>query len=521
MRARIPCVQLAGFAPTPFGSCAAGIGLARPSALNYDRGMESTETESLSSSDGLFPTLLADPEPATLGEPLVQLARLLLKKTSELPDGADLADAKAASLAEIRQLIQNLYLRFAAPEENGIRSRLSEARKRAGLTVPALSKLSGVSVRHIQRIEGDKEKVSPQMVSAVCTVGKLNLVPKALLQVPSEDEIEADRSTFYVAQGFDSLSLHNEMKRLLNGSSGALEQTQVYLDHESSADWIALCNSPEYVAQTRLAFPHREAAQCLARHVGKAGLDLVMLGSGDGQTEVRFTQQVLAETPGSFVCLHLLDASLPLLNKAYGHAMQLLGQEPRVFVSGIQGSFHQLSRYRMLTASFDQPHRTRIYAMFGSTFANLDNEISFLRNSFKSAKKGDVLIFDASHAFTVETQNPMMITQADPALNVPIPDAHRTWLTGPIKRYCRNVEEIKLSYCVDINRPINGSYGLQFVANVNLDNGHTREFSVWNVRRYDINKLSDVIRNLGWIEMGRFPFSSTVRPRTLLMFQRQ
>lgn len=478
--------------------------------------MKSAQTESASSS-GSFPTPIAP----TLRTPLVQLARLLLKKIGELPDSPEFAAAKAANLALTRQLIQSLYLSFSAPDEAPLHQRIRQARSDANITVDALAALSGVSVRQIHRVEADNEKVSEETRIALATVGKLGLVPKEVLQAPTDEEVRGNRSTFYIAQGFDSLSLHNEMKRLINSNGGELEQTHVYLDHESSADWIALCGSPEYVALTRLAFPHRQAAIRLAQLVGSSAIDLVMLGSGDGQTEVRFTQQVLAETVGSSISLHLLDASLPLLNKAFGHAILVLGPEPRILIHGVQGSFHDLSNYCTLSDFRTQPHRRRVFSMFGGTIGNLDNEVSFIRRLSANAEKGDLLLLEAAHAFTTAVDDPEKLKQADPALKAPVAEAHRAWLTGPIKRYCRNVEEVELSYRTDSQRPIPGSYGLQFVAHIKLDNGGTREFVVWNARRYDLDKLSEAIQRLGWADVGRFPFSSTERPLSLLMFQRQ
>lgn len=128
---------------------------------------------------------------------------------------------------------------------------------------------------------------------------------------------------------------------------------------------------------------------------------------------------------------------------------------------------------------------------------------------------------DVCHAFTTEAHDPVKISQADPVLKAPAPEGFRTWFTGPIKRYCRNVETVELRYGVDPNRPISGSYGLQYIARIELDNGQHREFVVFHARRYDLDKLGGVLQHLGWKEMGRFPFGSTERPRSLLMFQRQ
>ena len=494
-------------------------GLAGLPWLNYDSGMEATET--ISSSDALFPTLLADPEPVTRGEALIQQAQMLLRMASELPTTKHTADAKDATLAEIRQIIQHLHVRFAGPETVSLRSRIRQARKDANLSVYRLAKLANVSPRHINRVEDDEESffVSQEILMKLCAVPELRLIPPDLTKLPRLDG-GGDLANFIVTDGFDPLGMHREMKQILASSGGALEQSHVYLDYESAQDWLDLCNSPGYVAMARSAFPHREAAKRLAQLVGRAGMDLVMLGPGDGKTEVLFTQQVLGETEDSALRMYLLDASQALLNRAYAHALETLGRNPRVTLWPMQGTFFQLARYKVLNAAPHQMHRRRVYTIFGNTIANLDNEASFLRSSFTGAVKGDVLLFDADHAFTKDVHDADKIRAADPVFRAPISPGFRNWLGGPLFRHCKTATKIDLFLRVDADRLIAGSYGFQTVGQVQEPDDRVREFVLWNVRRYDLDKLSELVQRLGWAEVGRFVFSSTERPRSLLMFQK-
>lgn len=74
---------------------------------------------------------------------------------------------------------------------------------------------------------------------------------------------------------------------------------------------------------------------------------------------------------------------------------------------------------------------------------------------------------------------------------------------------------------VDVARPIEGSYGIRVVAKVHDSDKRSRSFTMFNFRRYDPSKLSAMVQDLDWQEVGRFPFNSTARPRSLLMFQKQ
>ena len=101
------------------------------------------------------------------------------------------------------------------------------------------------------------------------------------------------------------------------------------------------------------------------------------------------------------------------------------------------------------------------------------------------------------------------IKQRDPALARPIPALHEKWLKGPLLRYCVGITDAKFSYELDIDRPIQGSYGLQFIAEARITGGTSHRFCMWTVRRYSLPDLVQCLRNIGWEVVGQFPYGST------------
>jgi hypothetical protein len=67
-----------------------------------------------------------------------------------------------------------------------------------------------------------------------------------------------------------------------------------------------------------------------------------------------------------------------------------LADHSTVSVCAIQGNFHNLQRYTPLLHTQERAHRRRIVCMFGNTFANLHNEILFVRNSLQGFAPGDL-----------------------------------------------------------------------------------------------------------------------------------
>jgi hypothetical protein len=272
---------------------------------------------------------------------------------------------------------------------------------------------------------------------------------------------------WYVSPTFDSLQMLHDFLQQLNGGGGSVEQTYVYMDHQSATDWIQLCNTPSYVAVFRDSMPHSAIARRLREVVGQVGLDVIALGPGDGKSEVRLVQQIREESDRPNIRFYLFDVSQPLLSSAFKHAADTFGDDPGLFVCGIQGNFHQLPRYMQLHYTPARSHRRRVYVMLGATIGNIDNEPQFFQSAFAGAAPGDLLIFDVGLVFT-DSIEPAFLKQHDPVLSRTIPDGHQRWLAGPLQRYCRHMTAVSFSVRLDTKRPLAGSYGLQVMAHVKI-----------------------------------------------------
>jgi hypothetical protein len=63
---------------------------------------------------------------------------------------------------------------------------------------------------------------------------------------------------------YDALKLHGELTMLLNGRGGELEQTYLYLDPSSAADWYAIA-SHELYTRARMLMPMNRVARAVSR----------------------------------------------------------------------------------------------------------------------------------------------------------------------------------------------------------------------------------------------------------------
>lgn len=475
-----------------------------------------------------FPSVLADDtlEPSPYQAALFHL-RQGLQALCDLSPGADAAkrEEHGQLVALQKQVLQLLHIHFApSGEELGARfgEVLRHHRDEAGLTQEQLASYSGLSLSYIRKLEQGSKPPARTAVLALCSVAELKLVPSEITTLPAVREYSYRLApNWYVSPNFDSVQMLHDFAMQLNGGGGSVEQTYVYLDHKSALDWIQLCNAPGYVAGFRECMPHSGIARRLREVVGQVGLDVIALGPGDGKSEVRLVQQLLEECERPNLRFYLFDVSQPLLSRAFKHAADTFGDDPNVFVCGIQGNFHQLPRYMQLHYTPARSHRRRVYVMLGATLGNIDNEPQFFQSAFAGAAPGDLLVFDAGLVFT-DSIDPAVLQKQDPALSKSL-EGHLRWLGGPIRRYCHDVQDVSLSLRIDTKRPLAGSYGLQFIAEATLPGMQTKEFCMWQVRRYDPASLVQCLRDFGWEPIGQIPFSgSRARPpQAAFMFQKR
>lgn len=484
-------------------------------------------TEAAFSSE--FPSVVADD---TLGPSSYQAAlfhlRQGLQALCDLSPGADPAKKEEHEqlVALQKQVLQLLHIHFAPnSEEAGTQfgNVLRHHRDEAKLTQEQVADYSGLSLSYIRKLEQGSKPPSRNVLLALCSVPDLKLVPPEVTSLPAIREYGFRLApNWYVSPTFDSLQMLHDFSQQLNGGGGSVEQTYVYMDHQSATDWIQLCNTPSYVAAFRDSMPHSAIARRLREVVGQVGLDVIALGPGDGKSEVRLVQQIREESDRPNIRFYLFDVSQPLLSSAFKHAADTFGDDPGLFVCGIQGNFHQLPRYMQLHYTPARSHRRRVYVMLGATIGNIDNEPQFFQSAFAGAAPGDLLIFDVGLVFT-DSIEPAFLKQHDPVLSRPIPDGHQRWLAGPLQRYCRDMTAVSFSVLLDTKRPLAGSYGLQVMAQVKLPGQQTKEFCMWQVRRYQSSSLVQCLHDLGWEHVGQIPFtgSKARAPQGVFMFQKQ
>ena len=485
------------------------------------------EVESAFSSE--FPTVLADD---TLAPSPYQAAlfhfRQGMQALCSLAPGAEprRRAAREELISMLRDVLKLLHLHFA-PESEDIATRpfgdvLRQHRDEAGLTQEQLADYAGVSLSLLRKLEQGSKEPSRSSVLALCSVPDLKLVPQEITTLPAVREASHRLApNWYISPGFDSVSMLTDLSNQINGGGGALEQTYVYLDHQSALDWIHLCNEPKYLQSWRDSFPHEDAAARIREVLGQASLDVIALGPGDGRTEVQLVRSLLAESDRANIRFYLLDASQPLLSRAFRHASDSFDDRPGIFVCGIQGNFHHLPRYMQLHYTPARSHRRRIYTLIGFTIGNLDHEPQFFRHALSGAVPGDLLLFDVQYSQT-DSLDPKEIRRRDPAFAAPVDEGVQRFLAGPIRRYCREAQNVSFSLGLDTDRPLPGSYGIQFLAKVQLLGGQSKEFCMWQARRYQPQSLIDCLRGLGWQHVGLMPFrGSKTRPRGVFLFQKQ
>lgn len=424
-----------------------------------------------------------------------------------------------------KQVLQLLHIHFA-PSGDATGARfgdvLRDHREEAGLTQEQVANYAGLSMSYVRKLELGSKPPARKAVLALCSVPELKLVPAEITSLPAVSE-DSHRlaPNWYVSPGFDSVQMIHDFAQQLNGGGGSIEQTYVYLDHKSALDWIQLCNAPSYISAFRESMPHSAIAKRLREVVGQVGLDIIALGSGDGKSEVRLVQQIQEESERTNLRFYLFDVSQPLLSRAFKHAADTFSDDPNVFVCGIQGNFHHLPRYMQLHYTPARSHRRRIYVMLGNTIGNIEHEPQFFQNAFSGAAPGDLLLFDVDYAFTT-SDDPDEIRRKDPGFTGPVREGHARWLEGPIKRYCQDAQHVEFSLRLDTDRPLAGSYGLQFMAKVSLPGMRHKTFCMWQVRRYTPDGLVRCLQKLDWEPVGQLPFiGSVTRPRGLLMFQKR
>lgn len=130
-------------------------------------------------------------------------------------------------------------------------ARLRDRRLAAKMSQEVLAEKVDVTATTIRNIESQRRRPGRGLML------KLLAVPELDLRV-SDIELDAEQShgaawtpTSWFAPKYDPVAMLTDMVEVLNGGGGQVEQTLLYFDPQSAADWMATCNSAAYVATYR------------------------------------------------------------------------------------------------------------------------------------------------------------------------------------------------------------------------------------------------------------------------------
>lgn len=372
---------------------------------------------------------------------------------------------------------------------------LQQRRKAARLSREYLAVRAGLSPSTIKNIERTKQSPSRTTLLRLLAVAELGLQVRDIA-----DDVTADpqwQPNAWFAPRYDAAKLFGEMVEMLGGPGGTLEQTYLYLDPQSAADWLAICNSERFTSSWRSACPLDQIAAKIVRQVGKIGLDVVGLGVGDGKNETRLTQAIAELRPQPpALNLKLLDISHTLVSSASKYATETLAPH-HVPVFALHANFHDLARYPVLQCTPQSAHLRRVYTLLGYTMANLDNEVRWFEDLTSCTASGDLAVLDFQLGYG-SPDDPEQLARRDPRLHSDMPAGYENWLGGPIRRHCPGAGAITFETRLQTQCLIPGAYEVQAVARVRLSDGGERRFTVFRSRRYNVERLAQCLEGLGW-----------------------
>ncbi len=396
---------------------------------------------------------------------------------------------------------------------------LHDRREAAGLSRARLAELSGVPENALQILEGGTYAPSQMSLLHLLSVPQLELETSDLPWEASAIDPNLALNC-WLAPGFDPVKMVKELVLQVNGHGGHIEQSYLYMDHLSAAQWCGIAEQKDYDAMQSSMPLERCAAQIL-RAAGPVGLDVVSLGPGNGRNEVRLVKNLLTQAGHADLRLYLLDISQPLLSVAYRHAAEVLADHGGA-VFAIQGNFHHLPRYGQLLYSPRRAHRRRIITMLGHTFSNLENELRFLRNSLVGFAAGDLLLMDFRMAYA-SVDRPAEIMAKDPILagrrNQELRQRWDEFLAGTFKRYGADQVDVEIVPTLDLGCAVPGSYGVDLRAAVRSSE-QTREFSAYYSRRYDADHLAQALHREGWDLIERWVYGGDPNPCALMLLRK-
>lgn len=440
----------------------------------------------------------------------VQAAMSALERELSKPACHKASGALRTRLETLREILAEPF--DSANDRAAIGLRLRNSRVAAGMTQAEVASRAGISVETYRNCERNYRSTTEEVL------GKLSKVPELGLSSPLGSEGAAalvdQAPSWWIDARFEPLQMLQDLRFTLNGGGGHVEQSLMYLDHQSAADFLNLSGGSRYARRYREQVPVEKVVEAIMINTGTESIDLIGLGSGDGRHEVAISELLADSFERPDLKLTLLDVSQPLLNVAYRHAAETFEKRRGVAIFALQGNFHHLPAFTQLHYRPVGSRRRKVVTMLGSTFSNLVDELHFFRHSLSPFAPGDLAVLDFNEAA------PRPWAANDPVLSREVPQSHQDFLGGPIWRYCRDVISVSFKYELGTNLIVPDSYAIEANATVKAKDGEKR-FTMFRFKRYDATQLIASLKGVGWDLAGAFPYGSKIDERAQIVVLRK
>ncbi len=370
-------------------------------------------------------------------------------------------------------------LALAVVESGDFGQSLRRRRERLGWSIQDVADRTGLTTNTLRNLESGRTAPAPESMERLLNVRELEFAIAEHAGPATPIDLQPNT---YLPLRYDPSGMAQDLRTAVNGPGGTLEQSLLYLDNQSAADYLAVCAA--YSTTRGGLFAELKNVAAKVAELGGA-VEVVAIGSGDGRAEVGLAHALAGKQMVSR--LYLLDLSHTLLTKAHEHAKIVLRPEG-VDVRAVHGNFHELAGYSMLHAGAGKPRR--LYTLLGATLANLADELRFFRDLHSCAGTGDLLLLDYQTAHDPPEDDPTLRAGA-------IPKVFFDWHSGPLVRHNPRVRDIKMFPQLGPGR-MPGSYIIASVAEVTLADGAKRLYRMMNSARYTPEVLAQVLTSVGW-----------------------
>lgn len=185
------------------------------------------------------------------------------------------------------------------------------------------------------------------------------------------------------------------IRRLINGEIAPTKY--LYATDQGSNLWLRICQRPSYAffhESLRLLQQRSDAvAEAIVQRCGTAAIDLVSLGSGNGEKDnllIRTISNRLAD--GESLYYYPVDVSETLLTEAVRTSLSRGVDRTRIRVKAIVADFLQL---RELQAVFEDRPANNLFSVLGNTVGNAD-ESALLSAIANTMLLGDLLLIEVN-----------------------------------------------------------------------------------------------------------------------------